>query len=150
MQQLSVPRSHEGTLQKFPLVLVSQSKNTGLPSSTLTKFSVRPGSSRRTFVNRQLSRDNRPQARPQPVAPTNNYSRTEGNEADEKKLIVTVNDKHEDPLIEGRVFAAPCHIFLDTGAMVNIISLGFLEKVHPGVTLIEPTHYALQGVTEVN
>ncbi|RUM30764.1 MAG: hypothetical protein DSY42_03950 [Aquifex sp.] len=41
----------------------------------------------------------------------------------------------------------PCHTFLDTGAMVNIISLDFLRKVHPGVTLIEPTHYALQGVT---
>ncbi len=31
--------------------------------------------------------------------------------------------------------------------MVNIISLDFLRKVHPGVTLIEPTHCALQGVT---
>ncbi len=31
--------------------------------------------------------------------------------------------------------------------MVNIISLDFLRKIHPGVTLTEPTHYALQGVT---
>ncbi len=137
-------------MQKYPLVLVSQSKrtqNTGLPSSTLTKFSVRPESSGRTFINRQLSRDSRPRARPQPVAPTNDHSHTESNEGDENKLIVTVNDKNEGPLIDGRVFAAPCHIFLDTGAVVNIISLDFLRKVHQGVTLIEPTHYALQGVT---
>ncbi len=50
-------------------------------------------------------------------------------------------------LIEGRVFVAPSHISLDTGAMVNVISLGILRKVHPGVILIEQTHYAFQGVT---
>ena len=31
--------------------------------------------------------------------------------------------------------------------MINIISSEFLRKIKPGVLILEPTHYVLQGVT---
>ncbi len=51
------------------------------------------------------------------------------------------------PLIAGRIFNEPGRIFLDTGARINLISLDFLRRVKPGVFIIEPTTYKIQGVT---
>ncbi len=45
------------------------------------------------------------------------------------------------------VFGKPSKIFLDTGAKVNIISLKRLRELIPGVVVLEPTKYVLQGVT---
>ncbi len=50
-------------------------------------------------------------------------------------------------VVEGLVNHKLSTIFLDTGAMVNIISLNYLRKVKPGVVRLEPSKYVLQGVT---
>ena len=41
----------------------------------------------------------------------------------------------------------PSQIFLDTGARINLISLDFLRKIKPGVVILEPATYNIQGVT---
>ena len=45
------------------------------------------------------------------------------------------------------MFDEPSHVFLDTGARVNLISLDFLRKIKPGVIILEPATYNVQGVT---
>ena len=61
----------------------------------------------------------------------------------EKESVVTVNDTATGSLIEARVCDKPSRIFLDTGAMINIISVDYLRKIKPGVIVLEPTHYSL-------
>ncbi len=65
----------------------------------------------------------------------------------EVKEVVSINDNPGGPLLAGRVFHEPSHMFLDTGARVNLISLDFLRKAKPGLVIIEPTTFNIQGVT---
>ncbi len=48
------------------------------------------------------------------------------------------------------MFDEPSHIFLDTGARINLISLDFLRKAKPGLVIIEPTPFSIGGVTGNN
>ncbi len=45
------------------------------------------------------------------------------------------------------MFDEPIHMFLDTGARINLISLDFLRKAKPCLVIIEPTTFNIQGVT---
>ncbi len=38
-------------------------------------------------------------------------------------------------------------MFLDTGTRINLINLDFLRKTKPGLVIIEPTTFNIQGVT---
>ena len=67
--------------------------------------------------------------------------------AKNEKQLITVNFIETGSIIEGLVFDVPSKIFLDTGAMVNLISLEYLRKVKPGVIVLNPTNFVLQGVT---
>ncbi len=63
-------------------------------------------------------------------------------------LINSMENYNEIGLvIEGQVFGKPSKIFFDTGAKVNIISLKRLRELIPGVVVLEPTKYIIQGVT---
>ncbi len=66
------------------------------------------------------------------------------------KEVITVNDNPGGPLLAGRVFDEPSHMFLDTGARINLISLDFLRKAKPGLVIIEPTTFNIRGVTGNN
>ena len=68
-------------------------------------------------------------------------------EVKETKDVITINDQSGGPLLAGHVFDVPSQVFLDTGARINLISLDFLRKVKPGLVIIEPTNYNIQGVT---
>ncbi len=65
----------------------------------------------------------------------------------EVKEVVYINDNSGGPLLAGRVFDEPSHMFLDTGARINLISLDFLRKAKPGLVIIEPTTFNIRGVT---
>ena len=58
-----------------------------------------------------------------------------------------MNDAATGPLIEAKVCDRLTRLFIDTGAMINIISVDYFRKIKPGVVVLEPTHYALYGVT---
>ncbi len=45
------------------------------------------------------------------------------------------------------MFDEQSHVFLVTGARINVISLDFLRKIKPGVVILEPATYSIQGVT---
>ncbi len=45
------------------------------------------------------------------------------------------------------MFDEASHMFLDTGARINLISLVFLRKAKSGLVIIEPTTFNIQGVT---
>ncbi len=45
------------------------------------------------------------------------------------------------------MFDEPSHVFLDTGAKINPISLDFLKRIKPGVVILEPVTYNIQGIT---
>ncbi len=45
------------------------------------------------------------------------------------------------------MFDEPRHMFLDKRAHINLISLDFLRKAKPGLVIIEPTTFNIQGVT---
>ncbi len=38
-------------------------------------------------------------------------------------------------------------MFLDLGAKINLISLDFLKRIKPGVVILEPVTYNIQGIT---
>ncbi len=65
----------------------------------------------------------------------------------EVKEVIYINDNSGGPLIAGRVFDEPSHMFLDTGAFINLINLDFLRKAKPGLVIIEPTTFNIHGVT---
>ncbi len=48
------------------------------------------------------------------------------------------------------MFDEPSHMFFDTGARISLISLDFLRKAKPGLVIIEPTTFSIQGVTGNN
>ncbi len=68
----------------------------------------------------------------------------------EVKEVVYINDNPGGPLLAGRVFDEPGHMFLDTGARINLIRLDYLRKAKPGLVIIEPTTFNIQGVTANN
>ncbi len=67
-------------------------------------------------------------------------------EETEPKWVVTVQHHTEGPIIQGKISQKPVE-FLDTGAMVNLISRDALQRVGPRVKLVEPIPFSLQGVT---
>ena len=54
----------------------------------------------------------------------------------ENKLIITLNHRTDGPLIEVEISDRPAKLFLDTGAMVNVIGLKESNKIKPGVRLL--------------
>ncbi len=46
------------------------------------------------------------------------------------------------------MFDEPSHVFLDTGAKINLISLDFLKRIKPGAVILEPVTYNIQGITK--
>ncbi len=61
-----------------------------------------------------------------------------------------MNDNPGGPLLAGRVFDEPSHMFLDTGARIYLISLDFLRKAKPGLVISEPTTFNIRRVTGNN
>ncbi len=59
--------------------------------------------------------------------------------------VITITDNPGGPLLAERVFDEPCHMFLDTGARIELISLDFLRKAKPGLVIIEPTTFSIRG-----
>lgn len=53
--------------------------------------------------------------------------------------MITVNQHTDEPPIEGKIPQRTAKVFLDTGAMVNMISLNVLNNIKPGVNIIEAT-----------
>ncbi len=68
-------------------------------------------------------------------------------EETEPKWVVTVQHHTEGPINQRKISQKPVELFLDTGAMVNLISRDALQRVGPRVKLVEPIPFSLQGVT---
>ncbi len=51
----------------------------------------------------------------------------------EPKWVITVQHHTKGPLIKGRISSNSAETFLDTGAMVNLISRDALQRLKPGV-----------------